>query len=161
VAHLFSTPRRIESKDRASSKMESPKNKPGISVLSFRPKNVTVNSPRITTTSPQTHHKKPRFTSHVFQKPLQKHTNRLRNEPGIKTTTRLIQRSAPTLPGDTLRIMPGPTLEQKLEHLTIALAEAEREYAAGVPYPGPGSWPETIAKIKRHLANLREIMANE
>jgi hypothetical protein len=57
--------------------------------------------------------------------------------------------------------MSGPTLEQRLEHLTLALAEAEREYAAGVPYPPPGSWPEKIAGIKKHIADLREIMANE
>jgi hypothetical protein len=57
--------------------------------------------------------------------------------------------------------MPGPTLEQKLEHAVDALTEAEREYAAGVPYQGPGSWPEKIARIKRHIADLREIIANE
>jgi hypothetical protein len=57
--------------------------------------------------------------------------------------------------------MPGPTLEQKLEHLTVALAEAEQEYAAGKPYQGPGSWPEKIARIKQHIADLREIIANE
>jgi hypothetical protein len=57
--------------------------------------------------------------------------------------------------------MPGPTLEQKLEHLTVALAEAEREYAAGIPYQGPGSWPEKIARIKHHIADLRAMIANE
>jgi hypothetical protein len=57
--------------------------------------------------------------------------------------------------------MSGPTLEQRLEHLTLALAEAEREYAAGVPYPPPGSWPEKIAGIKKHIADLREIIAIE
>jgi hypothetical protein len=57
--------------------------------------------------------------------------------------------------------MPGPTLEQKLEHLTVALAEAEREYAAGVPYQGPGSWPKKIAGIKQHIADIREMIANE
>jgi hypothetical protein len=57
--------------------------------------------------------------------------------------------------------MPGPTLEQKLEHLTVALAEAEQEHAAGKPYQGPGSWPEKIARIKQHIADLREIIANE
>lgn len=31
--------------------------------------------------------------------------------------------------------MPGPTLQQRLDHLLQNLAEAEREYAAGVPYP--------------------------
>jgi hypothetical protein len=57
--------------------------------------------------------------------------------------------------------MPGPTLEQKLEHLTVALAEAEREYAAGIPYQGPDSWPEKIARIKHHIADLRAMIANE
>jgi hypothetical protein len=57
--------------------------------------------------------------------------------------------------------MPGPTLEQKLEHLTGALAEAEREYAAGVPYPAPDSWPDKISQIKQHIADLREMIANE
>jgi hypothetical protein len=57
--------------------------------------------------------------------------------------------------------MPGPTLEQKLQHALEALAEAEREYAAGVPYQGPVSWPEKIARIKQHIADLREIIANE
>jgi hypothetical protein len=57
--------------------------------------------------------------------------------------------------------MPGPTLEQNLEHAIDALAEAEREYAAGVPYRGPGSWPEKIARIKQHIADLREMIANE
>jgi hypothetical protein len=58
--------------------------------------------------------------------------------------------------------MPGPTLQQKLEHLTIGLAEAEREYAAGVPYPDPdSSWPERIAAIKQHIADVQEMIANE
>jgi hypothetical protein len=57
--------------------------------------------------------------------------------------------------------MPGPTLEQNLEHAIDALAEAEREYAAGVPYQGLISWPEKIAKIKQHIADLREMIANE
>jgi hypothetical protein len=59
--------------------------------------------------------------------------------------------------------MPGPTLEQKLEHLTVALAEAERKYAAGEPYPDADhdSWPSKIAHIKHHIANIREMMANE
>jgi hypothetical protein len=57
--------------------------------------------------------------------------------------------------------MNGPTLQQKLEHSLDALAEAEREYAAGVPYPPPGSWPEKIARIKQHIADLREMIANE
>ena len=59
--------------------------------------------------------------------------------------------------------MPGPTLQQKLDHLLENLAEAEREYAAGVPYPDHthGSWPDKIAGIKKHIAELREIIANE
>lgn len=59
--------------------------------------------------------------------------------------------------------MPGPTLEQKLEHLTVALAEAERRYAAGEPYPDSDheSWPQKIAWIKHYIANIREMMANE
>ena len=31
--------------------------------------------------------------------------------------------------------MSGPSLQQKLDHLIENLAEAEREYAAGIPYP--------------------------
>jgi len=62
---------------------------------------------------------------------------------------------------DTLSLMPGPTLEQKLQHALEALAEAEREYAAGVPYQGLASWPEKIARIKQHIADLREMIANE
>lgn len=59
--------------------------------------------------------------------------------------------------------MPGPTLQQKLDHLLENLAEAEREYAAGVPYPDHthGSWPEKISALKQHIADLREIIANE
>jgi hypothetical protein len=57
--------------------------------------------------------------------------------------------------------MPGPTLHQQLEHALEALAEAEREYAAGVPYKGLTTWPEKIARIKKHIADLREIIANE
>jgi len=59
--------------------------------------------------------------------------------------------------------MPGPTLEQKLQHALEGLAEAEREYAAGLPYPDKdhGAWPERIAKIKEHIADLREMIANE
>jgi hypothetical protein len=57
--------------------------------------------------------------------------------------------------------MSGPTLQQKLEHAILGLAEAEREYAAGVPYNGPDSWPEKIAHIKQHIADLREMIANE
>jgi hypothetical protein len=57
--------------------------------------------------------------------------------------------------------MPGPTLQQRLEHALEALAEAEREYAAGIPYKGVTTWPEKIAHIKKHIADLREIIANE
>jgi hypothetical protein len=57
--------------------------------------------------------------------------------------------------------MPGPTLQQQLQHALDALAEAEREYAAGVPYKGLVSWPEKIAHIKKHIADLREMIANE
>jgi hypothetical protein len=57
--------------------------------------------------------------------------------------------------------MPGPTLHQRLVHAIDALAEAEREYAAGVPYKGPGSWPEKIAHIQQHIDALRQMIANE
>jgi hypothetical protein len=57
--------------------------------------------------------------------------------------------------------MDGPTLQQKLEHALDALAEAEREYAAGVPYQGLASWSVKIARIKQHIADLREMIANE
>ena len=60
--------------------------------------------------------------------------------------------------------MPGPTLQQRLEHALSGLAEAEREYAAGLPYPdhsGHGSWPEKIEHIRQHIAELREMIANE
>jgi hypothetical protein len=57
--------------------------------------------------------------------------------------------------------MPGPTLQQQLQHALDALAEAEREYAAGVPYKGVTSWPASIARIKKHIADLREMIANE
>jgi len=58
--------------------------------------------------------------------------------------------------------MSGPTLEQKLEHMKLGLAEAERRCAAGEPYPGPeGSWAEKIAIIQQHIADVREMMANE
>jgi hypothetical protein len=57
--------------------------------------------------------------------------------------------------------MPGPTLQQQLHHALEALAEAEREYAAGLPYPGLVSWPEKIARIKKHIADLREMIASE
>jgi hypothetical protein len=57
--------------------------------------------------------------------------------------------------------MPGPTLQQQLEHALEVLAEAEREYAAGVPYQGLVAWPEKIARINQHIADLREMIANE
>jgi hypothetical protein len=57
--------------------------------------------------------------------------------------------------------MNGPTLQQQLEHALEALAEAEREYAAGIPYKGLASWPEKIARIKQHIADLREMIASE
>ena len=58
--------------------------------------------------------------------------------------------------------MPGPTLQQKLDHALEALAEAEREYAAGVPYKGAlADWPAQIERIKHHIADLREMIANE
>jgi hypothetical protein len=59
--------------------------------------------------------------------------------------------------------MSGPTLQQRLDHLLDNLAEAEREFSAGAPYPDytEGSWPEKIAGIKRRIADLREMIANE
>ena len=59
--------------------------------------------------------------------------------------------------------MPGPTLQDRLNILIQHLAEAEREYAAGVPYPDHihGSWPEKISKLKQHIADMRELIANE
>jgi hypothetical protein len=59
--------------------------------------------------------------------------------------------------------MSGPTLQERLDILTEHLAESERRYAAGEPYPDPtgGSWPERISRIKEHIADLREIIANE
>jgi hypothetical protein len=59
--------------------------------------------------------------------------------------------------------MPGPSLEDRLKILLDHLAEAEREYAAGVPYPDPtgGNWPDKIAGIKKRIATVREIIANE
>jgi hypothetical protein len=59
--------------------------------------------------------------------------------------------------------MSGPTLQQRLDILLEHLAEAQREYAAGIPYPDHtgGSWPERISKIKQHIADLREMIANE
>ena len=60
--------------------------------------------------------------------------------------------------------MSGPTLQQRLDHALENLAETEREYAAGLPYPdqtGQGSWPQRIARIKERIAELREMIANE
>jgi hypothetical protein len=59
--------------------------------------------------------------------------------------------------------MSGPTLQDRLNILLDHLAEAEREYAAGLPYPDHtgGSWPEKIEGIKRRIAQVREIIANE
>jgi hypothetical protein len=59
--------------------------------------------------------------------------------------------------------MAGPTLQDRLNILLDHLAEAEREYAAGMPYPDPtgGNWPNKIAGIKKRIADLREIIANE
>ncbi|MEI9978166.1 MAG: hypothetical protein WDN23_04065 [Edaphobacter sp.] len=57
--------------------------------------------------------------------------------------------------------MPGPTLQQQLQHALEVLAEAEREYAAGLPYKGVVTWPEKIARIEKHIADLREMIANE
>ena len=59
--------------------------------------------------------------------------------------------------------MPGPTPQQHLEILLDHLAEAERQYAAGVPYPDKagGNWPDKIEVIKKHIAEAREIIANE
>lgn len=65
--------------------------------------------------------------------------------------------------GVNLLSMTGPTPRQKLDHMVQRLAEAERDYAAGVPYPdhAGGSWPDKIAEIKKHIAVEREILANE
>ena len=59
--------------------------------------------------------------------------------------------------------MSGLTPQQKLDHMLENLAEAEREYAAGVPYPDHtgGSWPEKIESLKKHIATQREIVASE
>ena len=59
--------------------------------------------------------------------------------------------------------MSGPSLQQKLDHLIQNLAEAEREFAAGVPYPDHtgGDWPDEIALLKKRIATLREVIANE
>ena len=59
--------------------------------------------------------------------------------------------------------MAGPTLQDRLNILLDHLAEAEREYAAGVPYPDKtgGSWPDKIALLKKRIATVREMIANE
>ncbi|HMF54219.1 MAG TPA: hypothetical protein VK593_07710 [Edaphobacter sp.] len=59
--------------------------------------------------------------------------------------------------------MSGPTLQEKLNHLLDNLTEAEREYAAGIPYPDHtgGSWPEKIEGIKKRIATVREMIAAE
>ena len=59
--------------------------------------------------------------------------------------------------------MSGPTLQDRLNILLDHLAEAEREYAAGLPYPDHtgGSWPEKIAGIKHRIDQVREMIANE
>jgi hypothetical protein len=59
--------------------------------------------------------------------------------------------------------MSGPTLQQKLDHLRENLAEAEREYTAGLPYPDHtgGTWPEKIEDIKKRIPTLRDVIANE
>jgi hypothetical protein len=59
--------------------------------------------------------------------------------------------------------MPGLTPQQHLEILLDHLAEAERQYAAGVPYPDKagGNWPDKIEIIKKHIAQTREIIAND
>jgi hypothetical protein len=64
---------------------------------------------------------------------------------------------------DRLLSMPGPTLQDRLNILLDHLAEAEREYAAGLPYPDSagGSWPEKIAGLKKRIATMREMIANE
>jgi hypothetical protein len=59
--------------------------------------------------------------------------------------------------------MPGPTLQDRLNILLDHLAEAEREYAAGIPYPDhiQGNWDDKIATIRKHIAEVREMIANE
>jgi hypothetical protein len=59
--------------------------------------------------------------------------------------------------------MAGPSLQDRLNILLEHLAEAEREYAAGIPYPDKagGSWPAKIAGIKKKIATVREMIANE
>ena len=59
--------------------------------------------------------------------------------------------------------MAGLTPQQHLDILLDRLAEAERQYAAGVPYPDKagGNWPDRIKPIKKHIAEAREIIAND
>ncbi|WP_353069619.1 hypothetical protein RBB75_03975 [Tunturibacter empetritectus] len=58
--------------------------------------------------------------------------------------------------------MSGPTLQDRMAHITEGLAKAERLYAAGEPYPDPeGSWSLKISQLKQHLAEVREMIANE
>jgi hypothetical protein len=58
--------------------------------------------------------------------------------------------------------MPGPTLQDRLNHLLEGLAEAERRSDAGETYPDPeGSWPHRISRLKQHIAEVREMIANE
>ncbi|MBB5316933.1 hypothetical protein [Tunturibacter empetritectus] len=58
--------------------------------------------------------------------------------------------------------MSGPTLQERLAHITQGLTEAQRRFAADEPYPDPeGSWPQKIAQLQQHLAEVREMIANE
>jgi hypothetical protein len=59
--------------------------------------------------------------------------------------------------------MPGLTPQRHLDILLDHLAEAERQYAAGIPYPDKagGNWPSKIETIKKHIAQAREIIAND
>ena len=58
--------------------------------------------------------------------------------------------------------MTGPTLQDRLNHITEGIAEAERRCATGEQYPDPeGSWQKKIAKLKQHLDEVREMIANE
>jgi len=59
--------------------------------------------------------------------------------------------------------MAGLTPQQHLDILLDHLAEAERQYAADLPYPDKagGNWPNKIEIIKKHIAQAREIIAND
>ncbi len=58
--------------------------------------------------------------------------------------------------------MSGPTLQDRLAHITEGLADAERRQAAGEAYPDlEGSWSTRITKLKQHLAEVKEMIANE